>query len=148
MYILPFIFVSWDCYINYHRRVWFNNRNSNSAGWSLKSSRWQNWQPMGCSTPGFPVLHCHLEFAQTHVCWASDVIRPLHPHQDCAPECFRGEPYNLSCFFLLLVVPGVLAVAASLHPASVLQPFSPSLWVCLSFVCLLQGHLKLALGPT
>ena len=23
--------------------------------------------PMGCSTPGFPVLHCLLEFAQIHV---------------------------------------------------------------------------------
>ena len=23
--------------------------------------------PMGCSIPGFPVLHYHLEFAQTHV---------------------------------------------------------------------------------
>ena len=23
--------------------------------------------PMDCSTPGFPVLHCLLEFAQTHV---------------------------------------------------------------------------------
>ena len=28
-----------------------------------------------CSTPGFPVLHRLLEFAQTHVCWVSDAIQ-------------------------------------------------------------------------
>ena len=34
--------------------------------------------PMGCSTPGFPVLHL-LELAQTHVHWISDTIQPSHP---------------------------------------------------------------------
>ena len=31
---------------------------------------------MNCSTPGFPVLHYFLEFAQTHVHWVSDAIQP------------------------------------------------------------------------
>ena len=31
--------------------------------------------PMDCSTPGFPVLHHLLEFAQTHVHWVSDAIQ-------------------------------------------------------------------------
>ena len=31
---------------------------------------------MDCSTPGFPVLHCHPELAQTHVCWVNDGIQP------------------------------------------------------------------------
>ena len=35
--------------------------------------------PIGCSTPGFPVLHYLLEFAQTHVLWVSDAIHPSHP---------------------------------------------------------------------
>ena len=35
--------------------------------------------PMDCSTPGFPVLHYFLEFAQTHVHWVSDAIQPSHP---------------------------------------------------------------------
>ena len=35
--------------------------------------------PMDCSTPGFPVLHHLLEFAQTHVHWISDAIQPPHP---------------------------------------------------------------------
>ena len=30
------------------------------------------WDPMDCSTPGFPVLHYLLEFAQIHVHWVSD----------------------------------------------------------------------------
>ena len=35
--------------------------------------------PMDCSTPGFPVLHCLLEFAQTHVCWVGDAFQLSHP---------------------------------------------------------------------
>ena len=34
---------------------------------------------MHCSMPGFPVLHCLLEFAETHVLWVSDAIQPSHP---------------------------------------------------------------------
>ena len=37
------------------------------------------YDPMDCSTPGFPVLHHILEFAQTHVHWVSDDIQPSHP---------------------------------------------------------------------
>ena len=35
--------------------------------------------PMDCSTPGFPVLHHLLEFAQTCVHRVSDAIQPSHP---------------------------------------------------------------------
>ena len=34
--------------------------------------------PMDCSMPGFPVLHCLPEFAQTHVHWVGDAIQPSH----------------------------------------------------------------------
>ena len=34
---------------------------------------------MDCSTPGFPVLHYLLEFAQTHVHWDGNAIQPFHP---------------------------------------------------------------------
>ena len=34
---------------------------------------------MDCSTPGFPVLHYLLWFAQTHVHWVGDAIQPTHP---------------------------------------------------------------------
>ena len=36
------------------------------------------WDPMDCSTPGFPVLHYLLEFAQTYVHWSGDAIQPSH----------------------------------------------------------------------
>ena len=35
--------------------------------------------PMDCSTPGFPLLHCLLELAQTHVHRVGDAIQPSHP---------------------------------------------------------------------
>ena len=37
------------------------------------------WDPMDCSTPGLPVFHHLLQFAQTHVHWVSDAIQPSHP---------------------------------------------------------------------
>ena len=33
---------------------------------------------MDCNTPGSPVLHHLLEFAQTHVYWVDDIIQPSH----------------------------------------------------------------------
>ena len=35
--------------------------------------------PMDCSMPGFPVLRCLLEFAQTHVHLFGEAIQPSHP---------------------------------------------------------------------
>ena len=37
------------------------------------------YNPMDCSTPGFPVLHYFPEFAQTHVHWVDDAIQLSHP---------------------------------------------------------------------
>ena len=37
------------------------------------------WPHELCSTPGFPVFHYFLEFAQTPVHWVSDAIQPSHP---------------------------------------------------------------------
>ena len=34
--------------------------------------------PMDCSPPGFLVLHCLPEFAQTQVHWVGDAIQPSH----------------------------------------------------------------------
>ena len=35
--------------------------------------------PMDRSTPGFPVLYCLLDFAQTHAHWVGDAISSCHP---------------------------------------------------------------------
>ena len=41
--------------------------------------------PMGCSTPGIPALHCLLELAQTHVHWVGDAIQPSHLSSPSSP---------------------------------------------------------------
>ena len=47
------------------------------------------WDPMDCSTPGFPVHHQLLELAQTHVHWVSDAIQPSHPLLSPSPPAFN-----------------------------------------------------------
>ena len=56
------------------------------AGWSFiimlllfSHSVVSDFDLMDCSTPGFPVHHHLLEFAQTHVHWVGDAIQPSHP---------------------------------------------------------------------
>ena len=43
------------------------------------------WDPLDCSTPGFPVLHYLPESAQTHVHWVSDAIQLSHPLSSPSP---------------------------------------------------------------
>jgi len=45
---------------------------------------------MDCSTPGFPVIHYLLEFAQTHIHWISNAIQPSHSLSSPSPA------FNLS----------------------------------------------------
>ena len=45
--------------------------------------------PMDCSTPGFPVLHHLLEFAQTHVHRVGDAIQSSHPLSPTSPLAFN-----------------------------------------------------------
>ena len=45
--------------------------------------------PMDCSTPGFPVLHYLLEFAETQVHWVSDAIQPSHPLSPSSPPALN-----------------------------------------------------------
>ena len=44
--------------------------------------------PMNCSTPGFPVHHPLLEFAQTYVYQVSDAIQPSHSLSSLSPPAF------------------------------------------------------------
>ena len=53
--------------------------------------------PMSSSTPGFPVLHCLLEFAQTHVRWVGDDIQPSHPLSPPSPLAL-----NFPCIWVFL----------------------------------------------
>ena len=47
------------------------------------------YDPMDCSTPGFPVYHQLLELAQTHVHRVGDVIQPSHPLSSPSPPAFN-----------------------------------------------------------
>ena len=44
------------------------------------------WNPMNCSTPGFPDLHHLLELAQAPVHWVGDAIQPSHPLLSHSPS--------------------------------------------------------------
>ena len=48
------------------------------------------YDPMDCSTPGFPVLHHLPELAQTHVLWVGDAVWPSHPFS--CPQSFPAGP--------------------------------------------------------
>ena len=55
--------------------------------------------PVGCSMPGFPVLHQFPELAQTHVHRVSDAIQPSHPLLSPSPApnpCQRQSLFNES----------------------------------------------------
>ena len=71
--------------------------------------------PMTCSTPGFPVLHDLPEFAQAHVRWVSDAIRPSHPLSPASPLASLSQHQ------------GLVQWVSSLHQvAKVLVSISPS----------------------
>ena len=45
--------------------------------------------PMDCSTPGLPVPHHLLEFAQVHVHCIGDAIQPSHPLTPSSPSALN-----------------------------------------------------------
>ena len=49
----------------------------------------QLWDPVYCSTSGFPVHHQLPEFTQTHVHWVGDAIQPSHPLMSPSPPAFN-----------------------------------------------------------
>ena len=61
---------------------------------SVAKSRPTLCDPVDCSTPGFPVLHHLLEFAQTHVHWVSDAAEPSHPLSAPSPPTFNLSQYQ------------------------------------------------------
>ena len=72
------------------------------------------WDPMDCSTPGFPVLHHLLEFAQTHAHWVCDAIPPSHPLLPPSPPAF-----NLSQHRGLFQWVGSASASASVLPMNI-----------------------------
>ena len=52
------------------------------------------FDPMDCSTPGFPVHHQLPEFIQTYIHWISDVIQPSHPLSSPTSPAFNPSQYQ------------------------------------------------------
>ena len=60
------------------------------------------FDPMDCSTPGFPVHHQLPELTRTHVHWVSDVILPSYPLSSPSPLAFnlsQHKSFPVSQFF-------------------------------------------------
>ena len=51
-------------------------------------------EPRNHRTPGFPVLHCPTEFAQTNVHWVGDAIQSSHPLLSPSPPAFHLSQYQ------------------------------------------------------
>ena len=70
------------------------------CGWSVAKLCPTLWLT-GCSTPGFPVLHYLLKFAQTHVHWLGDAIQPSHPLSPTSPalNLSQHQSFPMSQFF-------------------------------------------------
>ena len=73
-----------DCYNSFEA-----SPQSLDCCWSVAKSCLTLYDPMNCSTPGFPVLHYLPEFAQTHVHWVGDAIQPSHPLLPSSPPAFN-----------------------------------------------------------
>ena len=64
------------------------NPSEHTGGGLVARSCLTLFHPMDCSTPGLPVHHQLLEFAQTHVHQVSDAIQPSHPLSSPSPPAF------------------------------------------------------------
>ena len=53
-----------------------------------------SYNPMDCSTPGFPVHHQLLEPTQTHVHHVSDAIQPSHLLSSPSPAFNLSQPVS------------------------------------------------------
>ena len=85
--------------------------------------------PMECSTPGCPVFHYLLEFAQTHILWVGDATKPSHLLLPSSPFAFNPSQHKGLCSELALCIrwPKYWSFSFSISPSneySVLISFS------------------------
>ena len=52
------------------------------------------WDPMACSTPGFPVHHQLPELTQTHIHQVGDAIQPSHPLSSPSPPAYNPSQHQ------------------------------------------------------
>ena len=68
---------------------------------------------MNCSMPGFPVLHHHLEFAQTHIHWVADAIQSSSSSVIPFSSCLQSFPASVSFLMSRLFESGGQSIGAS-----------------------------------
>ena len=86
------------------------------------------YDPVNCSTPGFPVHHQLPEFTQTHVHWVGDAIQPSHPLSSPSPPA--SNPSQHQGLFQLFAWGGQsigVSASASVLPMNTLD-WSPLGW--------------------
>ena len=101
---------------------------------------------MDCSAPGFPLLHCLLEFAHTHDNWVCDAIQPSHPLLPPFPHKLRSSVTSRSFPVTWLFSSGSQSIGAS--PSASVIPMNIQDWFPLGltgltsfqFKSLLQHH--------
>ena len=76
--------------ISFKRLLWGSDDSCSSAAQLCLTL----CDPMDCPTPGFPILHHLLEFAQTQVHWVNDTIQPSHPLSTPSPPAFNLSQYQ------------------------------------------------------
>ena len=81
--------------------------------------------PKDYSTPGFPVLHCLPELAQTHVHWVFYAIQPSCPLVGSFSSCLQSLP-ALGSFPVSQIFEGCQSIRASASvPPMNIQDWSP-----------------------
>ena len=107
------------------------------------------FDPMDCSTPGFPVHHQLPELTRTHVHWVSDVILPSYPLSSPSPPTFSLSQHQ-GLFPLSQFFPsggqsiGVSASASVLPVQGTLRSLSPTP----QFKSISSSALSFLYGPT
>ena len=85
---------------------------------SISQSRLTLWDPVDCSTPGFPV-HLHLwELTQTHVDRVGDDIQPSHPLSSPSSPAFHLSQYPVFSYESVLNIRWPKNGSFSISPSS------------------------------
>ena len=101
------------------------------------------WDPMDCSTWGFPFHHQLLEPTQAHVHWVGDAIQPSHPLLSPSPPAFNLSQHQ-GLFQWVSSLHQVGKASASVLPMNI-RGWSPLGWTGWIFLqetlkSLLQHH--------
>ena len=105
-------------------------------------------KPMDYSMSGFPVHDYLLEFAQTHIHWASDAIQPSHPlSSPCPPALNLSQHQGL---FQWVGLSHQVAKVLELHLQASVLPVTIWAWFPLrltGFISLLSKGLESSRAP-